>query len=109
MNVPSMYDVVLGTSTLRHLSIHETNRISNMVYFFPNTHSYTYTYTTGGTWDADQELSQHPSAVTSSYSDDESGYFERLGARTETILEKYFTIWGTYCANNPWFILFLGK
>lgn len=65
--------------------------------------------TTGGTWDADQELSQHPSAVTSTYSDDGSGYFERLGAKTETILEKYFTIWGTYCANNPWLILFLGN
>lgn len=63
----------------------------------------------GGTWEADQELSQHPSAITSSLDADGSGYFERLGATTETILEKYFTIWGTYCANNPWFILFLGR
>lgn len=42
-------------------------------------------------------------------SDEDSGYFEKLGAKTETFLEKYFTIWGTYCANRPWLILFLGK
>lgn len=66
-------------------------------------------FKTGGTWDGDQELSQHPNAATASYNDEDIGYFERLGANTETLLEKYFTIWGTYCANNPWFILFLGK
>lgn len=37
------------------------------------------------------------------------GYFERLGARTEIFFEKGFTAWGTWCANNPWLVLFLGK
>ena len=62
---------------------------------------------TGATWEGDQELNTHPSAIIS-LNEDESGYFERLGARTETVLENFFTVWGTYCANKPWFILFLG-
>lgn len=39
----------------------------------------------------------------------DSGYFERLGARTEIFFEKCFTAWGTYCANNPWLVLFIGN
>lgn len=61
----------------------------------------------GATWENEQELNTHPSAIIS-LNDDESGYFEKLGAQTETVLEKFFTIWGTYCAQKPWFILFLG-
>lgn len=40
--------------------------------------------------------------------DEELGYFEKLGARTETVLEEFFTVWGTYCARRPALILFLG-
>jgi Niemann-Pick C1 protein len=40
---------------------------------------------------------------------EESGYFEKLGAQTEHFLEKIFTAWGTYCANNPWQVLLLGE
>lgn len=62
----------------------------------------------GAAWDGDQELSTHPSAIIS-MNDEESGYFEKLGARTETVLEHFFTVWGTYCASRPWFVLFCGK
>lgn len=61
----------------------------------------------GTTWEGEQELNQHPNVVKA---DDEtdSGYFERLGANTELFFERCFTAWGTYCAKNPWLILFLG-
>lgn len=62
----------------------------------------------GATWEGDQELNAHPTAIIS-LSDDESGYFERLGAKTESVLETFFTKWGTYCASKPWLVLFLGK
>lgn len=62
---------------------------------------------TGTAWDDDQELNSHPNAIIP-MSDDEVGYFEMLGARTETVLERFFTVWGTYCASKPWLILFLG-
>lgn len=63
---------------------------------------------TGATWEGDQELNAHPAAIIS-LSDDESGYFEKLGAKTESVLEDFFTKWGTYCASKPWLILFLGE
>ncbi|XP_058452330.1 NPC intracellular cholesterol transporter 1 isoform X2 [Malaya genurostris] len=58
-------------------------------------------------WDGEQELRPHPSALHG-IEDTESGYFERLGAKTETVLEKFFTAWGTTCARNPWIVLLLG-
>ncbi|XP_053696589.1 NPC intracellular cholesterol transporter 1 isoform X2 [Sabethes cyaneus] len=61
----------------------------------------------GATWDGEQELRPHPSTIHGD-EDGESGYFERLGAKTETVLEKFFTSWGTICANNPWIVLLLG-
>ncbi|XP_055643175.1 NPC intracellular cholesterol transporter 1 isoform X2 [Toxorhynchites rutilus septentrionalis] len=59
------------------------------------------------TWDGEQELRPHPSDI---HGDDkiESGYFERLGAKTESALEKFFTAWGTTCAKHPWIVLLLG-
>ncbi|CAB3365569.1 Hypothetical predicted protein [Cloeon dipterum] len=33
---------------------------------------------------------------------------ERMGSMTDRLLEKGFTAWGKYCAEHPWFILFLG-
>ncbi|XP_035915743.1 NPC intracellular cholesterol transporter 1-like isoform X1 [Anopheles stephensi] len=61
------------------------------------------------TWDGEQELRPHPSGVgAADEDDDESGYFERLGAKTETALEHFFTAWGTTCAKHPWLVLLGG-
>uniref|UniRef100_A0A182UD69 SSD domain-containing protein n=1 Tax=Anopheles melas TaxID=34690 RepID=A0A182UD69_9DIPT len=61
------------------------------------------------TWDGEQELRPHPSGVgAADDDDDESGYFERLGAKTETALEHFFTAWGTTCAKHPWLVLLGG-
>uniref|UniRef100_A0A182NUF5 SSD domain-containing protein n=1 Tax=Anopheles dirus TaxID=7168 RepID=A0A182NUF5_9DIPT len=61
------------------------------------------------TWDGEQELRPHPSGVgAADDDDDESGYFERLGAKTETALEHFFTTWGTTCAKHPWLVLLGG-
>jgi Niemann-Pick C1 protein len=62
----------------------------------------------GATWENDQELRAHPGGMPDDDIED-SGYFERLGAKTERFLEKFFTAWGTYCASHPWLILFIGK
>ncbi|XP_062548070.1 NPC intracellular cholesterol transporter 1 isoform X4 [Armigeres subalbatus] len=61
----------------------------------------------GATWDGEQELRPHPTAINGE-DETESGYFERLGAKTETALEKFFTIWGTTCAKHPWIVLLFG-
>lgn len=61
----------------------------------------------GTTWDGDQELGAHENPVIE-HDEIDSGYFERLGARTEIFFEKCFTAWGTWCAKNPWLVLFLG-
>ncbi|XP_070495795.1 NPC intracellular cholesterol transporter 1 isoform X3 [Chironomus tepperi] len=59
-------------------------------------------------YDNDQELRTHPSAIIDNELEEESGYFEKLGAKTEHFLEQFFTVWGTWCANNPWNVLLLG-
>lgn len=64
-------------------------------------------YRLGGTWENDQELRVHPAAVDPR-AEEESGYFERLGARTESILENFFTRWGKFCATHPGSILLCG-
>uniref|UniRef100_A0A1B0DFE1 Uncharacterized protein n=1 Tax=Phlebotomus papatasi TaxID=29031 RepID=A0A1B0DFE1_PHLPP len=46
----------------------------------------------GGTWENEQELHVHPATVTT-FGDEESGYFEKLGAKTENFLEMFFTKW----------------
>lgn len=62
----------------------------------------------GATWEGDHELGAQENQ-TIERDEIDSGYFERLGARTEIFLEKCFTAWGTWCAKNPWLVLFLGK
>jgi Niemann-Pick C1 protein len=62
----------------------------------------------GTSYDNEQELHAHPSGLPDNEMD-ETGYFERLGAKTESFLEQFFTVWGTYCANNPWKILLAGE
>jgi Niemann-Pick C1 protein len=64
---------------------------------------------TGAAYDCDQELRPHPAAISSVYDDEESGYFERLGAKTEIFLENFFTKWGTFCAKYPWWVLLGGN
>lgn len=65
-------------------------------------------YVVGASWENDQELRVHPSAITRSTEDD-SGYFERLGAKTESVLESGFTRWGKFCATHPWKIILCGS
>lgn len=62
----------------------------------------------GGTWEGEREINRRQNNGVDS-DEINSGYFERLGARTEIFLEKCFTAWGTWCANNPWLVLFIGK
>lgn len=38
----------------------------------------------------------------------QSSTLERLGAGTEASLQKFFRWWGTFCAENPWPVLFVG-
>lgn len=86
----------------RHvLSEHINNRFSNKILTIARASPI------GTIWDDDQEMNAHPSAIIS-MQDDELGYFEKLGARTETVLEGFFTVWGTYCARRPALVLFLG-
>ncbi|XP_074041051.1 NPC intracellular cholesterol transporter 1 isoform X2 [Leptinotarsa decemlineata] len=40
--------------------------------------------------------------------DNPSSFIEKLGANTESLLQKSFEKWGTFCAEKPWLILFLG-
>lgn len=60
--------------------------------------------------DGEQELNDQANVIaTNVYSDEEeSGYFEKLGARTETLLEHLFTKLGTFCAGNPVPVMLVG-
>lgn len=45
------------------------------------------------------------------YGDDGAGvvtFIERLGANTDSYLERIFYKWGKFCADNPWLVLFFG-
>ncbi|XP_030752069.1 NPC intracellular cholesterol transporter 1 isoform X3 [Sitophilus oryzae] len=37
-----------------------------------------------------------------------SSFIERLGANTDSYLQKFFEKWGTFCARKPWLVLFVG-
>ncbi|XP_056644165.1 NPC intracellular cholesterol transporter 1-like isoform X3 [Diorhabda sublineata] len=37
-----------------------------------------------------------------------SSFIEKLGANTDTFLQFIFEKWGTFCAERPWLVLFLG-
>lgn len=37
-----------------------------------------------------------------------ASFIERLGANTDTYLQRFFEAWGTRCADRPWLVLFLG-
>ena len=42
------------------------------------------------------------------HNEPESGYFEKLGAKTEKCLESFFTVWGKFFATYPWLTLLGG-
>lgn len=62
----------------------------------------------GATWAGEHDANARENGGLNADEVD-SGYFERLGARTEIFFEKCFTAWGTWCANNPWLVLFFGE
>lgn len=37
-----------------------------------------------------------------------SSFLEKIGANTDTFLQKGFERWGKYCAEKPWLVLFIG-
>ncbi|KAL1494367.1 hypothetical protein ABEB36_009976 [Hypothenemus hampei] len=45
--------------------------------------------------------------VTGDY-DVPASFIERLGANTDSYLQKSFEKWGTFCAQRPWLVLFFG-
>ncbi|CAD7086055.1 unnamed protein product [Hermetia illucens] len=58
-------------------------------------------------WEGDTDVNT-VRAEGSGGAQNEIGYFERLGAETETFLENMFTVWGTFFANHAWFTLLTG-
>ncbi|CAG9824579.1 unnamed protein product [Phaedon cochleariae] len=54
------------------------------------------------------ELETHSINKSSDDYDKPSSFIEKLGANTDTYLQKGFEKWGTFCAERPWLILFLG-
>ncbi|CAH1236520.1 unnamed protein product [Diabrotica balteata] len=48
-------------------------------------------------------ISKHPDDYENA-----SSFIEKLGANTDTLLQNFFEKWGTFCAERPWLILFLG-
>lgn len=63
---------------------------------------------TGFSWEGDTDVNT-VRAEGSGGAQNEIGYFERLGAETETFLENMFTVWGTFFANHAWFTLLTGN
>lgn len=53
------------------------------------------------------EMENHSINKSDEY-DKPSSFIEKLGANTDTILQKFFERWGTFCAERPWLILFFG-
>ncbi|XP_019872017.2 NPC intracellular cholesterol transporter 1 isoform X2 [Aethina tumida] len=59
------------------------------------------------TSDAGHEMDTHSiNKVPGDYAT--STFIERLGANTDSILQKFFEKWGVVCAERPWVVLFLG-
>ncbi|KAJ8923333.1 hypothetical protein NQ315_001891 [Exocentrus adspersus] len=60
------------------------------------------------TSEVDHEMDTHSINKAPGDYDNPSSFIERLGANTDTYLQKMFEWWGTFCAERPWLILFLG-
>ncbi|XP_017782929.1 PREDICTED: Niemann-Pick C1 protein isoform X2 [Nicrophorus vespilloides] len=61
------------------------------------------------TSETDHELDTHSiNKMPGEYDVVSSSFLEKLGANTDTYLQRFFERWGVYCASRPWFVLFLG-
>uniref|UniRef100_T1H0W5 NPC1 middle luminal domain-containing protein n=1 Tax=Megaselia scalaris TaxID=36166 RepID=T1H0W5_MEGSC len=49
-----------------------------------------------------------PDSTVDADEEEQTGVFERLGAKTEQCLEAFFTRWGTFFATYPWYTLLAG-
>ncbi|XP_038222649.1 NPC intracellular cholesterol transporter 1 [Zerene cesonia] len=58
--------------------------------------------------DANAEMSGAGGPLERAEGAADASFFERLGAKTETMLEDFFQWWGTIMASRPWLVLFLG-
>ncbi|CAH1984193.1 unnamed protein product [Acanthoscelides obtectus] len=58
--------------------------------------------------EAAHELDSHSINKSSEDYEKPSSFIEKLGANTDLYLQRGFEKWGTYCAQKPWLILFLG-
>lgn len=54
------------------------------------------------------EMDAHSINKSTNDYDHPSSFIEKLGANTDTFLQRIFEWWGTLCAEKPWLILFLG-
>jgi Niemann-Pick C1 protein len=63
---------------------------------------------TGVTSEIGHELDTHSINKMPGEYDTSSSFLEKLGANTDTFLQRFFERWGTMCAERPWLILFLG-
>lgn len=62
----------------------------------------------GITSEGDHELDTHSITKMPGEYEVPSSFIEKLGANTDTVLQKFFQWWGTMCATYPWFVLFMG-
>ncbi|VEN41344.1 unnamed protein product [Callosobruchus maculatus] len=54
------------------------------------------------------ELDSHSINKSSDEYEKPSSFLEKLGANSDLYLQNFFEKWGTYCAQKPWLVLFLG-
>ncbi|XP_063904619.1 NPC intracellular cholesterol transporter 1 homolog 1b isoform X3 [Zophobas morio] len=62
----------------------------------------------GVTSEIGHELDTHSINKMPGEYDNPSSFLEKLGANTDTFLQRFFERWGTACAEKPWLVLFLG-
>ncbi|CAH1135903.1 unnamed protein product [Ceutorhynchus assimilis] len=60
------------------------------------------------TSDLGHEMDTHSINKIPGEYDAPSSFIERLGANTDSYLQKFFEKWGTVCAERPWLVLFIG-
>ncbi|KAF5295230.1 hypothetical protein FQR65_LT10514 [Abscondita terminalis] len=60
------------------------------------------------TSDGDHEMDTHSISKMPGEYETTSSFLEKLGANTDTYLQRFFQIWGTKCAERPWVVLFFG-
>ncbi|XP_019770254.2 NPC intracellular cholesterol transporter 1 isoform X2 [Dendroctonus ponderosae] len=60
------------------------------------------------TSELEHEMDMHSVSKVPGEYDTPSSFIERLGANTDSCLQKFFEKWGTFCAERPWLVLFFG-